>query len=455
MRPGKILIVGAGPTGLGAAYRLRELGHENWVMVEKGDRLGGLASSYEDELGFTWDVGGHILFSLHERFNEIAHRLAGNELLRHERESWIRLMERWIPYPFQNNIRHLPKEWVLACLTGLLEARKDERPVRHFEDWIYKTFGKGIADLFLIPYNTKLWATSLSRMSHAWTDQRVSPVDLERVLRNVMLELDDMDWGPNRTFQFPARGGTGGFFLKFLPVVKDRIIFQRCLTGIDIDSHTAFMGDHQDTYELLINTSPLDGLVAMIRSNDSEISDLKERARQLRHTGIFAVGIGLRRPLQGTRCWVYTPEDHVPFYRVTYFSHYSPHNVPEGATETYGSLLCETSFSEETGRDLAPGEILKRTVEGLVKTGLLSPADTDGIVSRWIKKVEYAYPIPTLERDECLCAIHGFLQSKGIFSRGRFGGWRYEVGNMDHSLLMGMELVDHLLLGRAEDLWNS
>jgi protoporphyrinogen oxidase len=424
-------------------------------MWEKEDRLGGLASSFEDEMGFTWDLGGHILFSLHDRFNEFAHRLAGNELFRHERESWIRLMGNWVPYPFQNNIRHLPKESVLDCLTGLLEALRDERPVRNFEDWIYKTFGKGIARLFLIPYNEKLWATSLRRMSYTWTAQRVSPVALERVLRNVVLELDDVDWGPNRTFLFPTRGGTGGFFVKFLPILKDRIFFNRRLSGIDIDSRTAFMGNQQDTFDLLINTSPVDRLVAMVRSKDPQLSEVKERARLLKHTGIYAVGIGLKRPLQGTGCWVYTPEDHVPFYRVTYFSRYSPHNVPKAATETYGSLLCETSFSEERGQESTPSEILKRTVEGLVKTGLLSPSDTDKIMSRWIKKVEYAYPIPTLERDECLRAIHGFLESKNVFSRGRFGGWRYEVGNMDHSLLMGMELVDHLLLGRGEDIWNS
>ena len=56
----KIIIIGAGPTGLGAAYRLNELGHQNWVLLEKNDYVGGLSASFVDDAGFTWDVGGHV-----------------------------------------------------------------------------------------------------------------------------------------------------------------------------------------------------------------------------------------------------------------------------------------------------------------------------------------------------------------------------------------------------------
>ena len=63
MSPERIIIIGAGPTGLGAAYKMKELGYENWAVYEKEEYIGGLSSSFKDEKGFTWDIGGHVMFS--------------------------------------------------------------------------------------------------------------------------------------------------------------------------------------------------------------------------------------------------------------------------------------------------------------------------------------------------------------------------------------------------------
>lgn len=450
----RILILGAGPTGLGAAYRLSLLGCHNWLLYEKEDRVGGLAASYRDEMGFTWDLGGHILFSQDGRFNDLVDLLMGADLLQHERVSCIRTLGVCVPYPFQNNIRYLPKEVAVECLEGLIHARMDGRVVRHFEDWVYKTFGKGIAEAFLIPYNTKVWAMPPSLIDYNWTAQRVSPVNLDRVIENLKTGSDDVDWGPNSRFRFPARDGTGALFSRFLPFLKGRVIYNSPLTGVDMDSKTAFFDERRERYDILINTIPLDRFTAMIRSTGGSYSELKESSSLLKHTGIYVIGIGLRKRLQGRKCWVYTPDGNIPFYRVTYFSHYSPNNVPQGDTDTYGSLMCEISFSEGRNRSLPDGEAIDVTIEGLVKSGILSSGDADLIVSKWVRKVDYAYPVPTLRRDDCLARIHPLLEEAGVFSRGRFGAWKYEIGNMDHCVLMGMELVDRIMLGKEETLWK-
>ena len=69
--PGRVLIVGAGPTGLGAAYRLRQLGLTDFALCEASDNVGGLARSYTDDVGFTWDVGGHVLFSHYAEYDRV------------------------------------------------------------------------------------------------------------------------------------------------------------------------------------------------------------------------------------------------------------------------------------------------------------------------------------------------------------------------------------------------
>ena len=118
----RIVILGSGPTGLGAANRLRELGLSNFVLYEKENYAGGLAASMTDQNGFTWDVGGHVQFSHYPYFDDLMDDLLGDEWLHHERESWIWILNRFVPYPFQNNIRFLPRVEMLECLKGLIRA---------------------------------------------------------------------------------------------------------------------------------------------------------------------------------------------------------------------------------------------------------------------------------------------------------------------------------------------
>lgn len=87
----RIIIIGAGPTGLGAAYRLNELGYDDWAIYEKNAYVGGLAASFRDNRGFTWDTGGHVLFSHYEYVDRLENRLLGNEYLLHHRDAWVRL----------------------------------------------------------------------------------------------------------------------------------------------------------------------------------------------------------------------------------------------------------------------------------------------------------------------------------------------------------------------------
>jgi protoporphyrinogen oxidase len=449
----RIVIIGAGPTGLGAAYRLKELGYENWVIYEKENYIGGLSSSFKDSKGFTWDIGGHVMFSHNENFNKLADKLFQNDFIAHERESWIRMNGWWIPYPFQNNIRYLPEKLIRLCLEGMAIAQNDERRIAHFEDWIYTTFGEGMAKIFMIPYNTKMWKTPLKEMSYDWIAERISIVSMERIKQNIERRLDDIDWGPNNRFKFPLHGGTGGFFNKFAPFLKDRIHYNKKLATIEIDSKLVIFDDgDRGRYDLLINTSPLDVFVHMLSSKKSDITFLQEASEQLKHTGVYVVGIGIRKKIDVTKCWVYFPEEEIPFYRMTYFSRYSPNNVPGGDIEAYSSLMCETSFTHN--KPVSETDIVRLTISGLVKSGILSENDKKSIINTWLKKVDYAYPVPTLRRDNGLKGIQPFLEKNQIYSRGRFGAWKYEIGNMDHSTIMGIEIINRILLNEKEKIWN-
>ena len=143
---------------------------------------------------------------------------------------------------------------------------------------------------------------------------------------------------------------------------------------------------------------------------------------------------------------MYFPESNCPFYRVTYLSNYSPYMTPH--KDRFYSLLCETSYSDFKPVD--GRRIVDDVVQGLINAGLITRKDTDDIVDTWLFDARYAYPTPTVERERILTLAIPFLEQHGIYSRGRFGMWKYEVSNTDHSLMQGVELVNRLLQCQTE-----
>ncbi|GAB5496519.1 MAG: FAD-dependent oxidoreductase [Phycisphaerales bacterium] len=446
----KVLIVGAGPTGLGAGYRLSQLGRTDYLLCEASDTIGGLARSYTDDNGFTWDVGGHVLFSHYEEYDRIFEELMQGEYTLNERESWVRMMDTWVPYPFQNNLRYLPEADAKACIDGLIDAQTNSAGAAgatNFGEFIDNVFGDGIAECFMRPYNFKVWAYEPEKLNKIWIGERVAVIDWKRAKRNVEEQLDDFGWGPNNRFKYPL-GGTGDFYKRFEPVLGDNLSLNTKLISVDAENKIAVFEQDgsriERQYEQLVSTMPLDKLVCDVIVGAPE--DIREAASRLVHSGGYMVGVGIKRPCPSTKSWMYFPESNCPFYRVTYLSNYSPNMTPD--KDTHYSLLCETSFSPDKPED--ENTILERTISGLENAGLLEPGEREDIVSTWVMKVGYSYPTPSVERDEILAKVIPWLEDRGIYSRGRFGMWKYEVSNTDHSVMQGIEVVDRILEGKEE-----
>ena len=449
----KIVIIGAGPTGLGAAYRLNELGYENWVLYEKSDHVGGHSTSHVDKNGFVWDEGGHVIFSHYPYFDKLVDDMLGKEVHERVRESWIVTGESWVPYPFQNNLRYLPKSVQVECLLGAAKASANGhgRNATNFRDWILETFGEGIANAFMFPYNSKVWTTPLDQMSKSWIGERVSVVDFKRLLENVLLQRDDVGWGPNNKFKFPLHGGTGEIYRRMASRFPGKIHQRKELTQVDPGRRTVSFADGTgDKYDVLISTAPLDLVVQNMKGADKALVDA---THDLHHNNLLVVGIGLKKKIETGRCWIYFTDKEMPCYRATYFSHYSPNNVPNADTEQYSSLMCEMSV--RIGEKPDPEQVLDQVIAGLIRSKMLEESDRQYIISRYHRAIAYSYPIPTLNRDRALNILQPALMKQGIYSRGRFGAWRYEIGNMDHSVMMGVEAVNHVLAGEQENVFRS
>lgn len=448
----KVAIIGAGPTGLGAAWRLTELAEQNWLLFEASNNPGGLAGSVVDKKGFLWDFGGHVLFSHYEYFDQVVNQCMQDEWYHHERQAWVWLRNQFIPYPFQNNIWRLPPEDLVGCLDGLLSVHnKPAVPLRSdsFEDWIFRNFGKGLAEIFFLPYNYKVWAYPPNRLSSCWIQERVATVDLSRILTNLVMRKDDLGWGPNSTFAYPKHGGTGMIWQRVAERLdQERMIMGTAVTSVNPKERQLELADGSTvTYEYLLSSIPLDKLIKMI----SGVPELRQNDSSFLYSSVLLVGVGVEGVLPEvlkSKCWMYFVEDQFPFYRMTVLSNYSKANVPN--PEKQWSLLCEISESPDKHVDHAALE--SDVLRALKEIGLLS--DQQKVVSLFQKRLEYGYPTPFLGRDEIITPLNKALYQMDILSRGRFGAWKYEVSNQDHSFMQGVEAIDHVLFGTEEITYN-
>jgi UDP-galactopyranose mutase len=445
--PARIVVIGAGPTGLGAAHRLRELGFEDVVVLEANDYVGGLATSFTDDAGFTYDIGGHVMFSHYDYYDRLVDGLMGEDYTVLRREAWVWMEQRYIPYPFQNNVKDLEPATVLECVMGLIEAQRTPAlPPTNFAEWMEQVFGAGMTKHFMRPYNFKVWATPAELMSFNWIGERVSVVDVEAVLRNILFDQPEVSWGPNNSFRYPLRGGTGFLYRKMAEPLADLIELECPVVSVDPAAREVRTADGRRwPYDVLLNTMPLNRLVERTEGAPDAV---RRAVGGLQWSGSHIVGVGVDRPPGTSKNWIYFPEPDVPFYRVTYLSNYSPHLTPEPDQTLF---LTETSRSPHKPADEAT--IVDDVVDGLVRTGLMTEEDRGRVVTTWRCSPDMTYPVPTTTRDAALGTIQPWLRSQGIWSRGRFGAWLYEIGNMDHSCMQGVEWVDHVLSGEPETTW--
>ena len=315
-----IVIIGAGPTGLGAATRLEQLKHEDWLLVDAFEEAGGLACTDVTPEGFLYDMGGHVIFSHYDYFDQLIDTAVGTGedfWATHERVSYVRMLNRWVPYPFQNNITSLPMEEQIACINGLIEAKvanatAKDKPA-NFDEWIMRVMGEGIANIFMRPYNFKVWAVPTTEMQCSWLGERVATANVAKVVENVIRKKEESGWGPNAVFRFPQEGGTGAIW----KAVADLLPAEKQKYGVTV---VEFRADAKEIvmsngdvikYNKLMSTIPLD--ITLTKLGHKEMAD------RLTYSSTHVVGLGLRGVSpHDTKCWLYYPEDDCPFYRCTW-----------------------------------------------------------------------------------------------------------------------------------------
>merc|ERR1711916_123324 len=451
----RIVVIGSGVTGLGAAYRLHELEHDDWDVYETSELAGGLARSETDENGFTWDHGVHVLFSHFGYFDSLLDSvMPKDEWSYHTRSSPIYMRDRFVGYPLQNNVWKLPPADAEKCMKGLLEVHDDatrgviQPKPKNFLEWAEQSFGPGIVDVFVKPYNFRVWAHPAKELNAIWVGERVAKTDFKAILTNMIYENEETHWGPNARFRYPSHGSGVVWDMVFRALPRERINFGKVVTSINSEAKVLTFSDGTKTsYDALISTMPMDKTLQMIDGR-SDLAAWGKDPDSFKRQTVNLVGVGVNgaiSPKWNSSHWIYFPEEVYPFYRITILSNFSPYMVALPGKQY--SVLVEVSESKY--RKVNQATLIDDVIEGLMHATVL-PRDAN-IVSRWQARKEYGYPVPYVERDTHVHRANDELLKLAIWSRGRFGNWKYEVANQDHSCMPGVQAVDNVLFGEYEE----
>ncbi len=422
----KIIIIGAGLTGLSTAYHL----NSDYIIYEKENEIGGLCRSYEID-GFIFDYTGHLLHCNTDYIRNLIQTLLPNELNELQRNAYIYSQNVYTDYPFQANLYGLPAEIIKECLLGFIELFTNPPKAltenSSFKDWVLNNFGKGIAKYFMFPYNEKLWQLPLSEMTSDWVWTVPRP-NLEEVVGGA-LGLSKTDFGYNPSFFYPKDAG-----IRILPNSLSNnlsnIYLNHKAISIDEKKHQInFQNGKSIDYTHLVSTMPLPELINILQYIPQS---LKEEAKKLAYLSVYCVNIGVNRNIPNKH-WIYIPEKKFPFYRVGFYSNFNSTIAPKGTS----SMYIEISRLPNT-KKLEDEEILFQVCNGLEEMGILY--NDDIILTAQVIKIDYAYVIYNKHRQRLLPILQDYLNKNKIYSIGRYGAWEYS--SMKDALMSGKKMAE-------------
>jgi protoporphyrinogen oxidase len=430
---GKIIIIGAGLTGLSAAYHLEQRGFFDYVIFEKDTSVGGLCRSISQD-GFTFDFTGHLLHTSDPYFSTFIEQIVGLEHLNQiNRQSFIYSQDIYTKYPYQINLYGLPIDTIIECIEGYVTRKTDSTPTTFYQ-WVHHHFGSGFAHHFFLPYQEKIFAYDVRKITASWTGRFVPSTSLAQILRGTLQDTLAQSVGYNAQFLYPKQGGMAHLIKQLAARIKNPIATQLSVKKIDITSKTIlFDNGHHEQYEQLISTMPLDILLgALHEKSDTTFATARP---QLKCNKVLNFNLGIARPDISDKHWIYFPEKKYPFYRIGFPHNFSKLSVPDGHSSLYGEFAHFNKSSAWVNATLH---------DAIAATKKILRITDQDIVTECIIPINHAYIIYDAWRDKNLPALLKALATHQIYSIGRYGEWKYS--SMQEAVLDGKKIAETLTI---------
>jgi protoporphyrinogen oxidase len=453
-----VVILGAGPAGLTAAYELFKQGIQS-VVFEQADRVGGISRT-ETYKGYRFDIGGHRFFTKVLQVQQIWQEILGDEFIKVPRLSRIYYQGNFFNYPLSitntlSNLGVTESSLILfSYLKAKLRARLQPVDLESFEDWVSDRFGERLYTIFFKTYTEKVWGIPCQKIRADWAAQRIQGISLKRAVLNALFgnhkikslikEFDYPRLGPGMMWErcqdiLEQQGTSVHLNTKVVRIERDgnRILKVVVQQGDRLETIT---GDH------FISSIPITALVRGLDPQPPE--SVLQAASGLKYRDFLIVSLIINQSDLFPDNWIYIHSPEFRVGRIQNFKNWSPAMVPDAHKTCLGmEYFCSQGDElwEMPDQDLIALASREIVGLGLLKTeGLVE----DGVVIRQRK----AYPVYDGEYRQHLQVLQDYVQTfENLQTVGRNGMHRYN--NQDHSMLTAMLAVKNIL-GENHNLWD-
>lgn len=410
----KNIIIGGGIAGLSLGGRLKS----DCVIIEREEALGGLSRSY-DFCGTKFDVGPHIIFSKNDEVLEKHSTMVPTNKIR--RSNQIFTHGRYVKYPFENDLSSLPTEINKYCLHEFLHNPYEEIEYTNMQQFFLKTFGQGICDEYLLPYNKKIWKFDPACLDTQMVD-RIPKPPAEDIIKSSAGENTE-GYLHQLYYHYPVSGGFQSIINKYEEEFlnsneNNSIILNAEILNIDKDKiWKVRLSDGREILgEKLVNTAPIHEFRKLVKLPE----DIDTTIERLLYNSIHIVMVATKKDTIGDHFALYIPDENVIFHRLSKLN-YLGKNYSGVNGESI--LMAEVTFRPESALSgLSDTDVAKETVNGLVNLGFIDQKD---LVSTKVLSEKYAYVIYDLNHRKNTDKVLSYLESIGIYSAGRFALFEY------------------------------
>ncbi len=456
-----VVIIGAGPAGLTAAYQLHKHDVASTVL-EADSEVGGISRTVERD-GWRFDIGGHRFFTKVRQVDDLWHEILPDEdFLLRPRKSRIFYDGKYFDYPIKaiNALRNLGPLEAVRCVGSYLWARlRPPKDQTNYEGWLVARFGWRLYRTFFKTYTEKVWGVPVCEMPADWAAQRVKGLSLGNAILNALTPKRNQKGITSliEEFQYPKYGP--GMMWE---VCRDNVVAQ----GPKVDMETAVtrirhaegrahavVAEHRGggTSEYpatdVVSSMPISALLAAM---DPPVpAEVAAAAADLRYRDFLTVALVVpAEKVAWTDNWIYIHDPGVRTMRIQNFGSWSPYLVKDGRNV----LGLEYTVWEDDASWSAPDdELIEQGRRELEHLGLI---DVDDVDAGYVVRMPKAYPIYDERYRANVDVLRGWLQANtpNVHPVGRNGMFRYN--NQDHSMFTAMLTVENIATGTTHDVWE-
>jgi protoporphyrinogen oxidase len=446
-----VAVIGAGPAGLTAAFKLQEAGF-NVTLFESAPRVGGMARSF-DLWGQIVDVGPHRFFSNDPRVNKFWLEAVDSEYTMVKRLTRIYYKNKFFSYPIQasNALKGLGMVEALICVLSFIKAKifpiKDESK---FDSWVINRFGNRLFQIFFKSYTEKLWGIKSSSLDADFAAQRIKKLSLYEAVKSALVG----DKGnKHRTlvdeFAYPTKGAGHVYnklAMKFQSLGGTLLLETSVESVIPSKSKVVitYSSSQQKEFGHVISTMPLTHLMNSIGAPIDILK--KSKGLKFRNTILVYLQVEGGNPFPDQ--WIYVHAENLQTGRITNFRNWAE-TINQGRNE---HIICLEYWCYDYDANWKSDDeyLIDLGTRELYSTGLVA---SGSILKGKVVRVPKCYPVYSSGYKDDLIPVQNYLNSIDLVTPiGRYGSFKYN--NQDHSILMGLLAAENITRDAKHDLWK-